>query len=85
MYRKIKFHSNSPILKYSRNSLNSRCYSSLAPAFTIILKTKDANAISMRLEEPLKNEGVNSIDLENVIFKNGFLVGGERFYFSLKI
>ena len=58
------------MLKYCQNSLNSCCYSSLAPAFDSIKQPKAANAISMRIEESLKRKVGNCMDLANFILKN---------------
>ena len=67
--KKFKFHNDSPMLNYSRKSLNSCCLSSLASAFASIKKNKAANVISFRIEESLKSEVGNSIDFANDILK----------------
>ena len=66
----FKFQIDAPILKYCQKSLNSRCFRSLAPAFTSINHNNSANAISMRIEELLKSELGHHIDFANDILKN---------------
>ena len=66
----FKFQNDAPILNYSKKSLNSCCFSSLAPAFASINHNKAANDISLRIEESLESEVGNSIDYENAILKN---------------
>ena len=41
----FKFHNDAPTLKYCQKSLNSCCFSSLAPYFDSIKQIKAANAI----------------------------------------
>ena len=80
----IKFHSKAQMIKYCQKSLNSYCFSSLATTFAIIKQTKAVNAILMRIEESLKSEVGNSIDVANAILKNKKIFKGEqRVYYSL--
>ena len=64
------FHNDTPMLKYCQKSLNSCFFSSLVSALAIIEQTKDANAISLRIEESLNIEVGNRIDSANTILKN---------------
>ena len=64
------FHKDAPILSYCQKSLNSCCFSSLAPAFASINTFKAADAISIRIKESLKSEVGNRIDFANEIMLN---------------
>ena len=64
------FHKDAPILSYYQKTLNSCCFSSLASAFASIKHFKAANAISIRIKEPLKSEVGNCIDFANEIMLN---------------
>ena len=66
----FKFHNDDPMLKYCQKSLNSCCFSSLESDFAIIQQTKAVNSKSLRIEESLKSEVGNRIDLTNAILKN---------------
>ena len=65
----FKFQNDAPILNYCQKSLNSCCFSSLAPAFASINQNKVANAIPLRIEESLESEVGNRIDFANGILK----------------
>ena len=67
--KSFKFQNDAPILNYCQKTLNSCCFSSLASAFASIKQFKDANAISMRIEESLNSEVGNHIDYANDILK----------------
>ena len=67
---KLKFHNDAPMLKYCHNSLNRRCFSTLASTFAIIEHTKHVNAILLCIEESLKSKVGNHIDFANTILKN---------------
>ena len=66
----FKFHNDAPILKYCQKSFNSFCFSSLAPSFVSIEQIKASDAISLRVEESLKNKVGDRIDFANAILKN---------------
>ena len=66
----IKFHSKAQMIKYCQKSLNSFCFSILETTFAIIKQTKAFNAILMRIEESLKSEVRNRIDVANAILKS---------------
>ena len=72
-----KFQNDAPILKYCKKTLNSCCLISLASAFSSINHNAASNAISMRIEESLKNEVGNRIDFVNDILKNKKINKGE--------
>ena len=81
----IKFHSKAQMLRYCQKLLNSCYLSSLATTFAIIKQTKDFNAILMRIEESLKSEVGNSIDVAKSILKIERIFKGEqRVYYSLR-
>ena len=65
----FKLHNDAPILKYFQKSLNSCCFSGLVLDFVSIEQIKADNAISLCIEEYLKNKLVNHIDFENAILK----------------
>ena len=67
MCGKIRFHNDSPMLKYCQKWLDIFCSSILASACDSIEKTKSANATSLRIEEYLKIEKDNCIDFENAV------------------
>ena len=52
-----------------QKTLNSCCFSSLASAFANINHFNTANTISMRIEESLKSEVGNRIDLRIIFLK----------------
>ena len=80
----LKFQIDDPILKYCQKSLNSCSFSSLASDFAIINHNNSANAISMHIEESLKNEVSNRIDLANDILKdNKRNEGKAKVYFKM--
>ena len=57
--------------------------SGFVSTFASIEQTKDANDISLRIQESLKSKMGNSIDFENVILKNENEIKGEpRVYYS---
>ena len=66
----FKFKNDAPMLKYCQKLLNRCCFISLASEFDSIEHTKADNAISLRIEEPLKNKMGNRIDFANDILKN---------------
>ena len=66
----FKFQIDALILKYCQKILNSCCFSSLASAFAIINHNNAANAISLRIKEPLESEVGNRIDFANYILKS---------------
>ena len=68
--KKIKFHSNVPMLKYCQESLNSCCFSSLSSSFASINQTNAVNAIEMLIKESLNSEVGNHIYFANSILKN---------------
>ena len=57
------------MLKYCQKSLNSCCFSSLASELASIEQKKDANGISLRIEESLKSKVGNRIDFASAILK----------------
>ena len=73
----FKFQNDAPILKFCQKTLNSCCFSSLAPAFASINNFNAANAISMRIEESLKSEVGNRIDFANDILKSKKINAGD--------
>ena len=66
----FKFYNDAPMLKYCLKSLKSWCFTNLASAFDSIEQTKSVNAISVCIEESLKNITGNIIDFVNGILKN---------------
>ena len=70
------------MLKYCQKSLNSCCFSSLASDFVSIKQIKATKDVSMCIEEPLKSEVGNHIDIKNAILI--FLKGEQRVYYSLR-
>ena len=80
----FKFQNDAPILKYCKKTLNSCCFSSLLSAFDSTNHFNAANAISMRIEEPLKIEVGNRIYFANDILKNKKRnVGEARVHYNL--
>ena len=75
----FKIHNDTPMLKYCHKLLNSCCFSSLSSDFASIEQTKNANVISLRIEESLKSEVGNSIDFENAILKNESFKANQEF------
>ena len=65
----FKFQSDAPILKYCKKTLDSCCFISLASAFSSINYFNADNTILIRIEESLKSEVGNCIDLANDISK----------------
>ena len=83
MWKMFQVHNDDPMLKYRQNLFNSYCSSSLVSAFASIKQTKDANAISFRIEESSKNKMGNRIDFANGIMKNVTKLKCEpRIYYS---
>ena len=83
--KKNNFHSNAPMLKYFKKSLNICCFSSLASYFASIEQTNSENAISLSIEKSLKSEVGNIIDFDNAILKNEKQIKCEpRVYYSLR-
>ena len=72
----MKFHSNSPMLKYCQSSLNTFCFGSLASAFGGINQTKSANVIGMIIVESMESQVGNRTDVANAILKNQKRVKG---------
>ena len=65
----FKFHNDSPMLKYCQKLLDSFFFSSLGSDFASINQIKDANDISLGIEEYLKSKVVNIIDFAKAILK----------------
>ena len=76
----MKFHNAAPMLKYSQNSLNSCCFSSLASSFYSINQTKADNNIAIRVEESLKNQLGDRIDFANAILENKKEIKVNRYF-----
>ena len=66
----LKFNNDAPMLKYCKKSLDICFSSSLESKFASIEQTKAYNVISLRIEEFLNSEVVNSIYFSNDILKN---------------
>ena len=78
------FHKDAPILSYCQKTLNSRCFSSLASAFSSNKHFKAANALYIRIKESLKSEIGNRIDFANDTLKNKKRnVGESRVHYNL--
>ena len=66
----FKFHNDAPMIKYCQKLLNSCFFIILASSFAINKQIKAANYISFYIEESLKSEVVNHMDIANSILKN---------------
>ena len=66
----FKFHNDAPILNYCQKSSNIFYFSSLVSPLVSIEQIKDDNAISLRIEEPLKSKVGSCIYFANAILKN---------------
>ena len=78
----MKFHINSPILKYRQSTSNSCCFSSLVSYFDIINQIKASNAMSKCIEESFKSQVSfrNRIDSASTVLKNQKIIKGEQVY-----
>ena len=83
----MKFHIDSPMLKYRQNASNSCRLIRLNPAFESINKIKSTNDISKRIEASLTSQVSFRyfIDSENDVLKIQKIVKGkQKLYYNMK-